>query len=362
MARKKTPGITRLPNGRFRARSRRKGYPADSQGFDSFAEAAEWKAAADATKRHGTYIDDKEAENTTLRAVLKAYLAEVVELKKNPKTKVNERNHVNALIVDRIADYSLAALRIKHLREFKLRRLNTDHIRKSGHKISSETVRKDLLKISSVFNWYREENGLDNLFNPMEKRKKFLPPKGEERERRLDATEDANKQDEEERLLEAARLYSDGQYANLIRWLLASAMRLGEALLTDWKRVNLQTLTVDIPISKTKGFRRVPISPDGAKLLREMNSGTVHKITGRIFGIHEGSVETGWKRIKAKAAIEDLHFHDLRHEALSRLGDLGLSSSELMKFSGHKHSSSLDRYVHLDELSLAQKLQRLSVA
>ncbi len=107
MARRKTPGITRLSNGRFRARSRRKGYPADSQVFDSLAEASEWKAVADATKRHGTYVDDREAENTTLRAALKAYLAEVVELKKNQKARVNERNNVNALMGDRIADYSL---------------------------------------------------------------------------------------------------------------------------------------------------------------------------------------------------------------------------------------------------------------
>jgi len=41
MARRKTPGITRLKNGRFRARSRRKGYAPDSQVFDSLADATE---------------------------------------------------------------------------------------------------------------------------------------------------------------------------------------------------------------------------------------------------------------------------------------------------------------------------------
>lgn len=358
MARKKTPGITRLSNGRFRARSRRKGYESDSHVFDSLADAAEWKANADAAKRHGTYVSNKEAENTTLRDALKAYLGEVVAVKKG-KTQVNEHNHVSALINDRISGYSLAALNIKHLREFKLRRLDTNNIRNPGRKISSETVRKDLMKISSVFNWYREVNSLDSLDNPLANRGKFLPPKGEERERRFDTL-----QDEEIRLLRAATQYGDGGYEHLIRWLVASAMRLQEALQMQWQRVNIDTMTVDIPISgnKTRIFRRVPISPAGATLLREMNSGKVKKISGNVFDLNPASVETGWKRIKTKAAIEDLHLHDLRHEALSRLGDLGLSSSELMKFSGHKHSSSLDRYVHLDELSLAHKLQRLSVA
>jgi integrase len=358
MARKKIPGITRLPSGRYRARSRRKGYPIDSKVFDSLADAAEWKSAADTKKRHGIYRDTKEAENTTLGDALREYLVHVVEAKKS-KTKVNERNHIRQILTDRISDYSLAALNIQHLRDYKLRRLSTENIRKPGCKISSETVRKDLLKISSVFNWYREENGLDALINPMANRSKFLPAKGEERERRLNVA--AN---EEARLLQAARAYGGGEYEFLIRWLLASAMRLQEALLMEWQRVNIETLTVDIPVAenKTRIFRRVPISPSGVAVLREMNVGAVRRISGRIFDINPASVETGWKRIKASAGITDLHLHDLRHEALSRLGDLGLSSSELKKFSGHKHSSSLDRYVHLDELLLAQKLQRLSVA
>ncbi len=79
MLRKKIPGITRLSSGRYRARSRRKGYPIDSKVFDSVADAAEWKSASDAKKRHGIYRDTKEAENTTLRDALRAYLAEVVE-------------------------------------------------------------------------------------------------------------------------------------------------------------------------------------------------------------------------------------------------------------------------------------------
>ena len=85
------------------------------------------------------------------------------------------------------------------------------------------------------------------------------------------------------------------------------------------------------------------------------------KVSGRVFSFNPASVETAWKNIKIATKIENLHLHDLRHESLSRLGDLGLSSSELKKFSGHKHSDSQDRYVHLDEFSLAQKLQKLSI-
>ena len=356
MARQKSIGITKLNSGRFRARSRRTGYPIDSKVFDTINDAVEWKAKADAEKRHGLFVNTKEAESTTLGDALDAYLAEIVEAKKG-KTRVNERNHINALKADKISKYSLAALDIKVLRDYKLRRLASDNLRKPGHKVSGETVRKDLLKISSVFNWYREENGLDSLVNPIANRRKFLPVKNEERQRRLDVNE-------ESKLLEAAKKYSTGEYEFLIRWLLASAMRLQEALMMEWQRINFETFTADIPTaeSKTQIYRRVPISPDGISVLKAMNSGQIKKVSGRVFSFNPGSVETAWKRIKVSAGIDNLHLHDLRHESLSRLGDLGLSSSEIKKFSGHKHSDSLDRYVHLDEITLAKKLQRLAIS
>ncbi len=52
--------------------------------------------------------------------------------------------------------------------------------------------------------------------------------------------------------------------------------------------------------------------------------------------------------------------HDLRHEAVSRLGDAGMTSSELRAFSGHTNSSTLDKYVHLDVEKVAKRLAALS--
>ncbi len=53
--------------------------------------------------------------------------------------------------------------------------------------------------------------------------------------------------------------------------------------------------------------------------------------------------------------LVDLHFHDLRHEAISRLADK-LQLHELMKVTGHKSSAMLARYYHPKASDLALKL------
>lgn len=57
-----------------------------------------------------------------------------------------------------------------------------------------------------------------------------------------------------------------------------------------------------------------------------------------------------------RAGIEDLHFHDLRHEAISRLFELGLTAPEVASISGHKTVGQLFRYAHASQASVRQKL------
>ena len=215
MARTRISDITIQKNGRFRARSRINQYPPDSRVFDTRKEALEWKTDADSKKLAGVYESRREAEDTTLREALEAYRNEIADKKKG-KTRINAVNHLNQLIGDRISQYSLAVLSIKYLREFKLRRLDQDNPRRPEEKISTSTVRRDLLKISAVFNWYRDEHGLDSLVNPLTGRRNFMPREADHRERRLVADADPLK-DEESRLIAAARDYSTGEYAFLIR-------------------------------------------------------------------------------------------------------------------------------------------------
>ena len=56
------------------------------------------------------------------------------------------------------------------------------------------------------------------------------------------------------------------------------------------------------------------------------------------------------------AEIEDFVFHDLRHEATSRMVEAGLSLLEVQSITGHSNGEMVKRYTHLDTLKLARKL------
>ena len=68
------------------------------------------------------------------------------------------------------------------------------------------------------------------------------------------------------------------------------------------------------------------------------------------------AVRLAWERLKKKANIKDLHFHDLRHEAISRFFEKGLSVAEVALISGHNDHRMLFRYTHLKAEDVLIKL------
>ena len=68
-------------------------------------------------------------------------------------------------------------------------------------------------------------------------------------------------------------------------------------------------------------------------------------------------LQQAWKRLTKRAGIDDLHFHDLRHEAISRFFEKGLSVPEVALISGHRDYRQLFRYTHLRAENLVEKLK-----
>jgi integrase len=58
----------------------------------------------------------------------------------------------------------------------------------------------------------------------------------------------------------------------------------------------------------------------------------------------------------ARAGINDLHFHDLRHEATSRLFEKGFNPMEVSAITGHKTLQMLKRYTHLRAEDLVKRV------
>ena len=75
----------------------------------------------------------------------------------------------------------------------------------------------------------------------------------------------------------------------------------------------------------------------------------IPKIDDRIFPITDSAFRQSWDRLRRRAKIMDLTFHDLRHESISRLFETGMSIPHVMAISGHKTAGQLFRYVQISD-------------
>jgi integrase len=77
-----------------------------------------------------------------------------------------------------------------------------------------------------------------------------------------------------------------------------------------------------------------------------------------VFPVTPNAVRLAWERLRRRAGLEDLRLHDLRHEAVSRFFDYGLTVPEVALISEHKDPRMLSRYTHLRPEKVAEKLAK----
>ena len=75
-----------------------------------------------------------------------------------------------------------------------------------------------------------------------------------------------------------------------------------------------------------------------------------------MFPTSDCAIRHTWDRLVKRAGIENLRFHDLRHEAVSRFFEMGLSVPEVASISGHKDYRMLASYTHINLAKLIDKI------
>ena len=160
---------------------------------------------------------------------------------------------------------------------------------------------------------------------------------------------------EEDRLFAACAASRAEMLLPVVRFAIATGMRMGEIISLEWRHVDLARRVAVLPETKTGESRQVPLSTTAIAAISPLPR---HFKNGRIFWHWKrtDSLENAWRRAVKAAAIEDLRFHDLRHEAVSRLFERGLNVMEVAAISGHKTLQMLKRYTHLNAGELAKKL------
>jgi len=153
--------------------------------------------------------------------------------------------------------------------------------------------------------------------------------------------------------LDACRKTKNPFLLPVIHLALETAMRLGELVSLRWEHVDLTRRIAHLPDTKNGESRTVPLSTTAVNVLRALP----RSLHGQVFpGLTTEAVKRAYIRAVDRAGIEDLHFHDLHHEATMRLFERGLNIMEVATITGHKDLRMLRRYTHLKAEDLAKKL------
>lgn len=355
--------ISKRGDLQWRVLIRRRGYPKQSKTFETRVEAEAWAREIEGEMDRGVFVSRREAESTTLRAALKRYECEILPAKRSAD---KERYRLRQLMQETIADRFLASLRGGDIAAWRDERLA---------RVKPATVNRDLALLSHVFTVAIKDWGMESLRNPVALTRR--PRTNNGRNRRLQPGE-------EDELLRRAQAYG-GPLSDIITFALETAMRRGEIASLVWENVDLERRVAHLPMTKNGSARNVPLSKRALRVLeaqkrlakarRESTKAkgavlSMSPLMGPVFAIRGDSISQAFSRITGRASTKkdaarrragiepfaDLTFHDLRHEATSRLFEKGLTMVEVQAITGHKTIAMLARYTHLRADELAEKL------
>lgn len=353
----------------WEAQIRKRGYPAQSKTFNTKAEAEAWAKMIESEMARGVWLSRGEAESTTLREALERYQAEIVPHKKG---KVQEDSIIRMLLTLPLALRPLASIRgadIASLRDDWLQ----DY--------APATVLRRLAVLSHVFSVARKEWGMESLSNPVEVVRK--PAANNARVRRVVTLEGAVSAtgDDEARQMQDGELErvmaasSSALLPSIIRLAVETAMRRGEVVGLRWEHIDLERRVAHLPATKNGSARDVPLSSTAVAVLQALRDGLDAKEQGQgaVFAVRPDGVTRAFERAVQRARgryeaeceeagtrprdgfLVDLRFHDLRHEATSRLAEV-FPMHELTKITGHRDPRMLMRYYYPKAETLAKKM------
>ena len=321
------------PGGRrvWQAKIRRRGWPQQSGTFDTKAKAEAWARQVESEMDRGVFVSRAEADNTSLAEALDRYLREVSSRKRG---SVQETSVAAALAAGSLGQRTIGSLRGKDLATYR------DSMLAEGY--SPATIKRRFVILSHLYKVATQEWGMGELINPVQY--VSIPRSQNARDRRL-------VDDEQARLLTAAHAYG-GEIGPLITWAIETAMRRGEIAAMRWDHLDRRARVLLIPETKTGTPRRVPLSTAALAVL----DGLPRRLDGKVWGMRPDSISQAFERVCKAAGIEGLTFHDLRHEATSRLFEKGLGLMEVASITGHKTMQILKRYTHLRAEDLVGRL------
>jgi integrase len=322
----------RKRNGKWQVQIRRTHQPSINKSFTHKLHAQQWARQIEAEiDVKGLLPDTSVLKQHTLLDLINRYRDQVTPKKRGHE---NERIRLNQLARHQIASHLLINLKPMHINSYVEERMAL---------VSSGTAARDFGVLHQVVETAKLQWGIpfvENLFKGIQK-----PKEAPSRNRRLALHE-------ENHLIQGCEGSRVTYLRPVITVALETAMRRGEILRIEFDHINQVQRTLKIPVTKNGHPRTIPLSSQALSTLQDAYDGT----DGRIFSVTPNAFRLAWEKLRRRVGIEDLHFHDLRHEAISRLFEKGLSIPEVALISGHRDYRMLFRYTHLRAEDVAKKL------
>ncbi len=333
----------RKQRDKYQVQIRRKGVAPLTKTFTLLADAKEWARHQERLADRGELGPDrKELEKITLAELVQRYIDEIIPAKKGAEI---EKIVLEAFLRNRICKKRLSELTSADFTTYQEERLKT---------ITTKSLKRQLAPLSNMFVIARVDWALPLRGNPIASLS--FKVKDNKRDRRL-------REGELDKLLEAGRKTRNPFLIPIVRLALETGVRRGEILALRFRDIDIERCTATIRESKNGYSRTIPLSSPAVAIL-ETTMAVMDDIAKtqneRLFPITPVAVRLAWDKLTKRAKIEDLHFHDLRHEAISRFFELGLTVPEVASISGHRDIRMLLRYAHADKGKLARKLNAAS--
>ena len=300
-------------NGKYRVRVRIQGRQL-SKTFIRHADAKAWAAKMETQIIDG--IQHNTPRNMFFGNVIERYIKEITPQRRGAKS---ESLRLASILKSRLAKVQVTDLRPQHFADWRDERLQS---------VSSDTVLRELAILSGVCNIAMKEWSLLND-NPVKKitKPQSAPPR---KRRPTDA----------ELTVIAEKLGYDhsgslktvnSRIGAMIWFAVYTAMRSGEMCSLTWQNISFDKRIAHLPQTKNGHARDVPLSSNAIRILKQLQG--IHDTL--VFNVQDQTRDVLFRKARDECQIKNLHFHDLRREALTRMSQK-VPVELLAKISGHR--------------------------
>ena len=315
----------RRRNGKYQVQIRVGSY-SRSQSFHKLNDAKSWARKEEELAEQRRYLGSK-YEPFNLAEILVRYLNNVTPHKRSCDI---ECIVLNALLKEDWVNEPLPQLNAAAITEYRDRRIAS--VKPATLKRQLNIVKHACLTAEREWDWLSPLSLLQRV---------TLPKNAEHVVKRITVTD-------EQALINAAKKSRTKNLSQLLTLAIETAMRRGELLALEWDDIDLEQRELLVRRSKNGKSRTIPLSARAHKTLASMES----DYSEFVFPLSPNAVRLAFKRVRQRAELNTARFHDLRHEAISRWFDLGLTVPEVARLSGHRTKTSLLRYAHANDLRI----------